>query len=137
MKEKKYQITVTESQLRLIANCVEDCHRFMGGQMEMQNSTSMLDNFHLIGDKLQEVHSLVVPELHKHHGIQGSYGWNGGDCPNKYQRRFLAETYYLYREIKHFLSKGLAGWCVYHSPTLRCEESGEVITIKELKDENS
>ena len=33
--EQKYTLTVTESQLRLIADCVEDISRFMGGQMEL------------------------------------------------------------------------------------------------------
>ena len=26
---KKYRITLTKEQLMLIANCVEDCHRFL------------------------------------------------------------------------------------------------------------
>lgn len=30
-KTKKYQITLTEDQLILIAQCVEDCHRFAAG----------------------------------------------------------------------------------------------------------
>ena len=28
MKQKKWRIELTESQLWLIANCVEDCHRY-------------------------------------------------------------------------------------------------------------
>ena len=38
MKEKKYRITLTEHQLMLIANCVEDCHRFASGQTELANT---------------------------------------------------------------------------------------------------
>ena len=41
-KEKKWRIELTEHQLRLIANCVEDCHRFIAGQMELNNSTACL-----------------------------------------------------------------------------------------------
>lgn len=43
--EQKYILTVTESQLSLIADCVEDLSRFMAGQMELWNATSRLDNF--------------------------------------------------------------------------------------------
>ena len=32
-KEKRYRIEVSESQLRMIADCVEDFHRLMGGQV--------------------------------------------------------------------------------------------------------
>ena len=49
-KSKRYRIEVSEDQLRLIINCVEDCHRFMGGQMELQNTTDCLDNW----DEVQE-----------------------------------------------------------------------------------
>ena len=37
MKDHKWRIEVTEHQLRLMAQCVEDCHRFIGGQMELSN----------------------------------------------------------------------------------------------------
>ena len=40
--EKKYQIELTETQLRLIADCVEDCHRFAGGQTELHNTVSKI-----------------------------------------------------------------------------------------------
>ena len=35
-KEKIWRIELTERQLMLMARCVEDCHRFMSGQMEMK-----------------------------------------------------------------------------------------------------
>ena len=132
--DKKYQITLNERQLRLISFCVEDIHRFMGGQMELSNCTSILDNRRLIQGKLNECYNLVVPELASKYGYGASYGWNGGDCPNEHQRKFLAESYYLYREILHFLVKKNSNseWNVYNSPTLTCEDSGEPIEIKEL-----
>ena len=34
-KEQKYTLTVTEKQLMLIANCVEDISRFLAGQTEL------------------------------------------------------------------------------------------------------
>ena len=117
----------------MIADCVEDCHRFMGGQVELYNCTSMLDNMHQLHDKLKEVYPLVVPELYKQYGYcRASYGWSGGDCPNEFQRRFMAQSYYLYREIRHFFALKQESWNTYHSETLRCTDSGEPIKIEEV-----
>lgn len=87
MKEKKWRIEVTEHQLRLMAQCIEDCHRFIGGQMEL---------------------------------------------------RFLAETYYLYREIYHRLTLEASKhkdmcWNVYLGETLTCDESGEPIKVERIE----
>ena len=68
--EQKYTLTVTESQLRLIADCVEDMSRFMGGQMELWNATSRLDNFVELKEQLNDLQSLVTPELPRN----ASYG---------------------------------------------------------------
>ena len=35
MKEKKYKVTFTESQLRLVAEAVEDWSRFLSGQCDL------------------------------------------------------------------------------------------------------
>ena len=133
-KEKRYRIEVSESQLRMIANCVEDCHRFMGGQVELSNCTSMLDNMHEVHEKLEEVYPLVVPELARNHGRGASYAWNGSSCPNTHQRKFIAASYYLYREILHFFAcqRKDNDWDVYKSGTLTCEDSGETIKIEEV-----
>ena len=132
--EKKYRITLNEHQLRLISACVEDCHRFAGGQVELEHTTSMLKNHLEIQEALKEAYPLVVPELHKQYGCNASYGWNGCSCPNEYQRKFLAETYYLYREILHQLTirNSKDDWSVYNGSTLRCADSGEPIIIEEL-----
>lgn len=132
---KKYQITLNEHQLQLIIDCVEDIHRFMAGQVELSNATSCLDNMHEAQDKLKEVYPLVVPELNKKHGMNASYSWNGGDCPNKHQKKLIAETYYIYRELRHQLTirRDKQDWNVYNSETLRCEDSGEPIEVKEIK----
>ncbi len=133
-KEKRYRLEVSESQLRMISQCVEDCHRFMAGQTEMNHCTAILDNHHKIGRLMHEcVYSLVVPELAQRHGYyHASYPWDGGDCPNEHQRKFIAQSYYLYREILHFFAKK-NGWDnVYNSATLTCEDSGEEIKIEEI-----
>ena len=95
MKEKKWRIELTEHQLMLMAKCVEDCHRFIGGQMELINSTACLTRRLVLCEQLSYLQPLVTPLLER----GASYGWNGGSCPDKNQRKFIAETYYLYREI--------------------------------------
>ena len=133
-KENKWRIELTERQLRLIANCVEDCHRFIGGQMELSNSTSCLEHHYELSEELDKLQPLVTPRL----GHGASYGWSGGSCPNDNQRRFLAETYYLYREIYHQLTLEAAmhkdmGWNVYLGETLTCNESGEPIKVERIE----
>ena len=134
MKEKKWRIELTEHQLRLIAQCVEDCHRFIGGQMELSNSTVCLKHYSELSEALSKLQPFVTPELRRN----ASYGWSGGSCPDKNQRKFIAETYYLYREIYHQLTLEAAkhkdmGWNVYLSETLTCAESGEPIKVERIE----
>ena len=126
--DRKFQVTVNEHQLNLMAHCIEDISRFMGGQMELWNATSNLDNYRQLADKLEELKPLVTPELERN----ASYGWNGGSCPNERQRKLIAETYYLYRTMLYALHKDDDNFNVYKSPALRCANSGEVIEIKEV-----
>ena len=134
MKEKKWRIELTEHQLRLIANCVEDCHRFIGGQMELSNSTACLKHCRHLGEILATLQPFVTPELE----LGASYGWNGCTCPDDNQRKFIAETYYLYREIYHKLTLEAAkhkdmGYNVYLGETLTCKDSGEPIKLERIE----
>lgn len=128
--EKKYIIECTEEQLSLIAECVEDCHRFMAGQTELSNITIRLDNSREICNKLKEIKSLVTPKLN----YNASYDWSGHSCPNDLQRMFIAKTYPIYREILHFFAAENVFNNVYNSPTLTCEEGGDPIKIS-IKEE--
>ena len=137
MKEKKWRIELTEHQLMLMAKCVEDCSRFISVQMELSNSTSCLKHCRHLGEELHTLQPFVTPEL----GRGASYGWNGGSCPNDHQRKFIAETYYLYREIYHQVTLDKAkdkdmDWNVYLGETLTCKDSGEPIKVERLNDEN-
>jgi hypothetical protein len=126
---RKFQITVNEHQLNLIAACIEDCARFLCGQTELWHTTSQLPkNYIELREKLEELQSLVTPDLPK----GASYGWNGGSCPDEWQRKMIAETYYLYRTMLYALHKDDDNNNVYTSPALRCVDSGEVIEIKEV-----
>ena len=134
MKEKKWRIELTEHQLRLMAQCVEDCHRFIVGQMELSNSTACLKYCRILGEKLRTLQPFVAPELE----LGEDYGWDGGLCPNDNQRKFIAETYYLYREIYHQISIEAAkhkdmSWNVYSGETLTCNDSGETIKVERIE----
>lgn len=134
MKQNKWRIELNEHQLRLIANCVEDCHRFIGGQMGLSNSTACLKHYRHLCEELATLQPFVTPELER----GASYGWDGGTCPDDNQRKFIAETYYLYREIYHQLTLEAVkhkdmGWNVYIGETLTCEESGEPIKVERIE----
>ena len=134
MEEKKWRIELTEHQLMLMAKCVEDCSRFIGGQMELSNSTVCLKHGRHLGEELSRLQPFVTPEL----GCGASYGWNGGSCPDENQRKFIAETYYLYREIYHQVTLDKAkdkdmDWNVYLGETLTCKDSGEPIKLERIE----
>lgn len=134
MEEKKFRITMTESQLHLMIGAVEDWHRFLSGQCEMSNATSYIKDTHIARKNLNNyIRPYIVPDL-KYPGE--SYGWNGSGCPNEHQRRAIAMSYMLYREPKHYLTvnsdKDISLSC-YASETLTCTEQGELIKIEEVK----
>ena len=134
MEQKKWRIELTEHQLRLMAQCVEDCHRFIAGQTELSNSTVNLKHYRHLCEKLRELQPYVTPELR----CWAAYSWDGGSCSDKNQRKFIAETYYLYREIYHQLTLDAAkhkdmDWNVYLSETLTCNESGEPIKVERIE----
>ena len=133
MEEKKWRIELTEHQLMLMAKCIEDCSRFIGGQMELSNSTDCLKHGRHLGEELSRLQPFVTPEL----GCGASYGWSGGSCPDENQRKFIAETYYLYREIYHQVTLEEAkhkdmDWNVYLGETLTCKDSGEPIKVERI-----
>lgn len=128
---KQYQITVSEEHLHLIADAVEDWHRFLAGQCDMNHATSRLHNYHDVHDALVDnIEPLIAP-----HGRGSSYGWNGSTCPNKHQKKAIAMSYGIFREILHYfaMQRPVQGWNVYQSETLTCEEQGGLIRIKELE----
>lgn len=130
MKEKVYKVTFTKSQLRLVAEALEDWHRFLAGQCELWQATSMLPNYRQIVEVLnKQVKPLVTPELSQN----ASYSWDGGTCSNEHQRKAIAMSYGIYREIYHYFANQppKSDWNCYQSETLRCEEQGPLIKIEE------
>ena len=117
-----------------MAKCIEDCSRFIGGQMELSNSTTCLKHGRHLGEELDRLQPFVTPEL----VCGASYGWDGGSCPDENQRKFIAETYYLYREIYHQVTLDKAkdedmDWNVYLGETLTCKDSGEPIKVERVE----
>ena len=130
MKDKVYKVTLTESQLRLVAEAVEDWHRFLAGQCELWQATSLLPNYKQVVEALEKhIKPLVTPELPQN----ASYSWDGGTCHNEHQRKARAMSYGIYREIYHYFANHLpkSYWNCYQSKTLRCEEQGPLIKIEE------
>ena len=107
----------------------EDCHadkRRWGATQYPNLALCKIAAYHkALGDTVDELQPFVTPEL----GRGASYGWDGGTCPNDNQRKFLTETYYLYREIYHQVTLEDAkhvdmSWSVYLGETLTCDKSG-------------
>lgn len=122
---RKYTITLNEEQLMIISNCVEDVHRFLCGQTELNFTTAVLDKCNPVRNRLEGMKPLITPGLYPGQ----SYDWEGNGCPNEAQRRMIAQTYYLYREMRHRYTLANGHNNVYTSPTLTCEDSGEPIRI--------
>ena len=123
---EKYQVTLTEEQLILIAKCVEDCHRFVCGQTGLDNTISILCSPHkfMIKERLKLLSKFVNPDLLPNQ----SYDWAGSGCKDKSQKKFIAMTYAIYREILHKVVN--AG--VYKSHTLTCNEGGTPPRIEKV-----
>lgn len=123
----KYQITLTKEQIMLIANCVEDCHRFACGETELWNTIASMNGHGELRAKMKELHDFAVPGL----SANQYYGWAGSGCKDKNQKKFIAQTYAIYREILHkVVNEG-----VYKSHTLTCEDNGGLPIIEEIKEE--
>ena len=102
--------------------------------MELSNSTACLKHYRELSEELDKLQPLVTPLLER----RAAYGWDGGTCPDDNQRKFIAETYYLYREIYHQLTLEAAkhkdmGYNVYLGETLTCSESGEPIKVERIE----
>lgn len=116
---KRYTITFNEEQMLLVSHCIEDIHRFLCGDTELYFATSVLDGRKEVRARLRG----IVPN-----GGEG-YDWAGNGCGNAAQKKLIAETYYLYREMLHRYNVANGRENVYSSPTLRCKDSGEPIEI--------
>ena len=121
---KKYRIELSEEQLRLVANCLEDISRFASGQTELKNTIEEMTK-HLDHDisherlkdadlYLRGAKAVLLPELQTNQ----SYGYNSTE--------FIGNTYQIYRTILHCLAIENNWDNVYSSPALKSGTMGVV-----------
>jgi hypothetical protein len=122
---KKYKIELSEQQMRLVADCLEDVSRFSSGQCEMRYTIEeMLKGLPFdeqmkrrkeVENLLKQVKRVLLPDLEDN----ASKGYNGTD--------FIGNTYQIYRTILHQLAMDNDWNNVYSSPAL---ESGNLGATK-------
>jgi hypothetical protein len=122
---KKYTIELSEEQMLLIAECLEDVSRFAGGQWEMRYTINgMLRDLPFdeqnkrrneAEELLKQSKRVLLPEITDN----SSKGYNGSD--------FIGNTYQIYRTILHRLAKDKNQDNAYSYPAL---PSGTLGTIK-------
>jgi hypothetical protein len=99
---KKYTIELSEGQMRLISDCLEDLSRFASGQSELRYTIEeMLRGLPFdeqmkrrdeVEELLKQVKGILLPELPDN----ASKGYNGSE--------FIGNTYQIYRTILHQLA---------------------------------
>lgn len=118
----KYQLTVTEKQLGLIADCVEDCHRFAAGQFGMSNTVAFANSgteYEFDMDVMHDVERFatrrrLIPNL----------------SPASYLRynatTWVGNAYQIWRGIRHYQTKERGIENTYSSVTLPSGDQGSI-----------
>lgn len=128
---KKYKIELSEKQMTLISQCIEDISRFASGQPELSYTIQeMLKELpfdeqirrrDVVENKLNEIKKILLPDLIG----DGSKSYNGST--------FIGNTYQIYRTILHRLALDNNYNNVYSSTTLPSGDLG-TIKIEKIKD---
>jgi len=126
---KKYKIELSEDQMRLIADCLDDISRFAGGQWEMQNTIEamvkglpvdeQLKRRNEAEELLRQAKKVLLPDMTDNY----IKGYNSTE--------FIGNTYQIYRTILHKLAVDNNWNNVYSSPALPSGNMG-VIKIEKL-----
>jgi hypothetical protein len=122
---KKYRIELSEDQMRLVANCIEDVSRFASGQWELRYTIEeMLKGLPFdeqmkrrdqVEELLKQTKRVLLPDFPDN----ASKGYNGSE--------FIGNVYQIYRTILYQLAKDNNWDNVYSSPAL---PSGTLGTVK-------
>lgn len=122
---KKYTIELSEDQMRLIADCMDDVSRFASGQWQLrQTIEAMVEGLPFdeqikrrneAEEYLRRAKRVLLPDF----ADNESYGYNGTE--------FIGNTYQIYRTIWHQFAMDNNWDNVYSSPAL---PSGTMGTIK-------
>lgn len=120
-----YKIELSEEQMRVVAQCLEDVSRFASGQWEMQNTIEamvkglpfeeQIKRRDEAEELLRQVKKVLLPEM----SDNSSKGYNGTD--------FIGNTYQIYRTILYQFAKDKNWDNVYSSSAL---PSGNLGAIK-------
>ena len=120
---KKYRIELSEDQMRLVADCLEDVSRFASGQWELRWTIQeilrelpfdeQIKRRNEAEELLSEVKKLLFPDMPLGQGYNDT--------------AFIGNTYQIYRTILHQLAKDNNWNNVYSFPAL---PSGNMGTIK-------
>lgn len=126
----KYKLELSEEQMRLVAQCMEDVSRFASGQWQMQNTLEamvkgldfdeQIDRRDYAENFLKSAKNVLLPEIHNN----SSKTYNGTE--------FIGNTYQIYRTILYQLAKDNNWNNVYSSPALSSGNLG-VIKIEKLE----
>ena len=126
---KKYKIELSEDQMRLIADCLDDVSRFAGGQWEMTHTIETMVKGLPVDEQLRrrneaeellrQAKQVLLPDMPDN----GSKGYNGTE--------FIGNAYQIYRTILHKLAVDNNWNNTYSSPALPSGTMG-VIKIEKL-----
>lgn len=127
---KKYKIELTEEQMLLVSNCLEDVSRFASGQWEMRYTieemvrglefNEAMKRKKEAEDLLNKTKKVLLPDL----ADNQSKSYNGTE--------FIGNVYQIYRSILHQLAIDNNWNNVYSSPALKSGTMGTV-KIEKLK----
>lgn len=122
---KKYRIELSEDQMRLVANCLEDVSRFASGQWELRYTIEemlrglpfdeQMKRRDQVEELLKQTKRVLLPDFPDN----ASKGYNGSE--------FIGNVYQIYRTILYQLAKDNNWDNVYSSPAL---PSGTLGTVK-------
>lgn len=122
---KKYRIELSEDQMRLVANCLEDVSRFASGQWELRYTVEemlkglpfdeQMERRDQVEELLKQTKRVLLPDFPDN----ASKGYNGSE--------FIGNVYQIYRTILYQLAKDNNWDNVYSSPAL---PSGTLGTVK-------
>lgn len=124
----KYTIELSEEQMRLIADCLEDVSRFAAGQWAMKHTVEamveglpfeeQLERRFKAEEFLRQAKRVLVPEFPDN----GGFGYDG--------TKFIGNTYQIYRSILHRLAMDKNWNNVYSSPALPSGDMGTINIVK-------
>ena len=129
---KKYIIELSEEQMILVSNCIEDISRFASGQVELRYVMEELlknlprEEYLRRRDEVDGLTSKLKRVLFPNYHTNESGGYNSSE--------FIGNTYQIYRTILYQLSKDNNLNNVYSSPAL---PSGDLGNVKITKNESN